>query len=182
MKKTPILLTLLSAVAYGQNSTPEAQEAWVAISAECSFRPYTQYGACVQEQFDIHYPAWRSNVDADLLTTYVSWNQTAAQHVTAGEMGESDAKTEGTELLTRLRAVAAQRAQARLQASQQAEQQRMAAEYQAQLLQAQAEARRQELSMALLQLGSTLIQAGRPPPAPITCTTFGNRIITTTCN
>jgi hypothetical protein len=85
------------------------ETAEVAAASICSEAPFTSVPQCVRSQFNLNYPGWRSDANADLVNIFLAWSEAAADRVQAGTLSEQEARQRGFALQSRLDQIATER-------------------------------------------------------------------------
>lgn len=111
MKLTRAYCITFVALICGCVTTSPADMAKSELAAEylCADLPFSSINGCVQQQFNTHYAAWRSDANADLVNIFLAWTNAEAARVAAGEVPEADAKGRARTLQSRLDQVAVAR-------------------------------------------------------------------------
>jgi hypothetical protein len=109
----------LAACATSHHNTNAMETAEVAATSICSEVPFTAVAECVRNQFDLRYPGWRSDTNADLVNIFLAWSEAEAARVKEGTLSEEEARQRGFVLQSRLDYIAVER-QSRMQVNSQA--------------------------------------------------------------
>ena len=100
----------LAACATNHTTNHNAMEtAEISAAAICSEIPFTAVPQCVRSQFNLRYPDWRSDANADLVNIFLAWSEAAAARVQEGTLSEEEARQRGLALQTRLDRIATER-------------------------------------------------------------------------
>lgn len=85
------------------------QAAETASEYLCISRPYPGFTDCVRGQFDLRYPGWRRDANADLVDIFLAWSQAAGERVVSGQLSDAEAHRQAETRHDRLNPIAYQR-------------------------------------------------------------------------
>lgn len=105
--RTLILLFASIVVAACATTNSNAMEtAETSAASYCSEMPFAGLSACVLNRFNMAYPRWHSDANADLVNIFLAWADAAGHRVAEGTLNEQDAKQKAYELQGRLDQIA----------------------------------------------------------------------------